>query len=88
MGATGLRRLPPIGLDPDQLKKVKPATVKRYTDALQPFTSWLRDMGADPRGTNSWDDWLGEWKRAVGPTKANFELVGSAVEFIFSTASG
>ena len=71
----------PRFLDEDQLRKIKPETLRRYKLAAQPLASWLVRRHHNPLCAAAWDDLIIEWKRETRPTKTQLELTVAAVEF-------
>jgi hypothetical protein len=80
---TGPRRL-----DPHQLDKVKPLTLSIYRKTILPFVLWLQQHKFAPATGDEMDDLIIEYKNELALSKANFELLIAAVEFVLPRFKG
>ena len=73
----------PRRLDHHQLAKVKVSTADRYRKVVAPFVAWLRSHNLNPVFSDELDDLMMEYKVEESITKANFEALVAATEFVF-----
>ena len=83
-----MRRSGPRTLDPHQTSKVSATTLVTYRRAVGRLVVWLQQCAFIPTDEYELDDAIVEWKNETLPSKANFELVVAAAEFVWPRAKG
>ena len=77
-----------LWLDRDVVARVKPVTLRRYQAAMVTFASWALQEDLPSSSSEELDDALMGHKQSELPTRSQFILVVSALEFCVPAAKG
>ena len=77
-----------VRLDAHHASKVQASTHKRYRQRVGAFCSWLIQNSYYPDTPIQFDDMIMEWKVDTNPSKADFENLLAAVEFVLPRIKG
>ena len=77
-----------LRVDAHHASKVQASTHHRYRQRAGEFCSWLLQNKYFPETAIQIDDMIMEWKVDTNPSKANFENLLAAVEFVLPRAKG
>ena len=77
-----------LWLDHDVVARVKPVTLRRYQAAMVTFASWALQENLTAGWTDDLDDALMWYKQSERPTRSQFIVMVSALEFCVPAAKG
>ena len=77
-----------LWLDHDVVARVKPVTLRRYQGAMLTFASWALQENLTAGSPDELDDALMWYKQSERPTRSQFIVMVSALEFCVPAAKG